>query len=434
MPALRPLGDLADGAGAVGPGRVRAGHGDGAAPLAAGQVVHGDLAEGVPGPGGQQQRRPGLAAVEDRVVLQHRLWVLTDQVLPIGPVGAAGIGHRQPSPGRVGVGEHIHPAVPADMDASPRVHALLDHTQRGRARRRGGQVGQVDVVAGRRALGGRDRQPAAVPADRHLVEVRLVPSLPEDERVLLRRGADRVQVDPPVILGLIRRDGLRGQPAHVVEGLPAGQPRHLRVTAAVDGPFGMLPGGHVHDLQHRLLVAAVGDLVGQQPALLVRCPRVEGGGAGRVERHRVDEHPVRLTRRRRDQRCMLLARLAPQEEAALAPPDGAAHQAGGRQFRDPRGQHGPGRQGRQLPGGQRVLCRQPGAALIRIGVFQPAVGVGHGVARQLLHQAGAPGRGIGGPGRGLCAGRRGGCGHERTLRARPGRPRGPSDRSTLAGC
>jgi hypothetical protein len=135
VPALRPLGELADGTGAAGPGRVRAGHGHGAAPLAAGQVVHGDLADGVPGPGGQQQRWPGLPAVEDGEVLQHRVGVLADQVLPAGRVGMAGVGHRQPSPGRAGVGEYIHPAVPADMDAGPRVHALLDRAQRGRGRR-----------------------------------------------------------------------------------------------------------------------------------------------------------------------------------------------------------------------------------------------------------------------------------------------------------
>ncbi len=222
-----------------------------------------------------------------------------------------------------------------------------------------------------------------------------------------------MQVDPAVVLGLARRDGVRREPAHVVIRLPAGQPRHRGIAAAVDGPFHLLPGCHVHDLQYRLLVAAVGDLVGQQPALVVRCPRVEDGGPGGVERRRVDERPVRLTRRRRDQHGVLLARLTPQEEAALTTPDRAAHQAGGGQFPDPGGQLGPRRQGRQVPGGQRVLRRQPGTALIRARVFQPAVGVGHRVARHLLHEIQAPGRGIS----------RGRSGHDRTLRCRPGGPR-----------
>ena len=59
--------------------------------------------------------------------------------------------------------------------------------------------------------------------------------------------------------------------------------------------------------QLRLLVAALGELVGEQPALLVRLPRVERGQAGGVERHRVDEHPLRVPGSGGEQHPVLLA-------------------------------------------------------------------------------------------------------------------------------
>ena len=80
---MAPLGPFAGSAHGAEAGQRHLAH-----PLAAGQVVHGDLAERVPGPLGQQDRPVQLGPVQDGVSAQHRLGILADQVAPGGRDGA----------------------------------------------------------------------------------------------------------------------------------------------------------------------------------------------------------------------------------------------------------------------------------------------------------------------------------------------------------
>ena len=183
VPALGPLAGSARGA--------QAGQRHLARPLAGGQVVHGDLAERVPGPAGQQDRAVQLGPVQDGVSAQHRLGILADQVAPGGRDRAprvGGVRHRDPAARRAVVGEHVEPPVPADPDAGLGVDPLLDHPEVGRGGIGFGQVGDPQVVARRGAPRRRDDQPPPVPADRDAVVVGLVPALAEDEHVLVRRA------------------------------------------------------------------------------------------------------------------------------------------------------------------------------------------------------------------------------------------------------
>ena len=245
------------------------------------------------------------------------------------------VGHRQPAPGRARVGENVEPAVPAHVHPGPGVHALLHDLEGRRARPGAGQVGEPHIVAGSGALGGRDHQPAAVPADRHAVIARLVPARAEDQQVLLGGRADRVQVHPAVELLLTRRDLVRWELADVIERLAAGQPGHRGVAAAADGAVHLRAGHDIQDPEFRLLVPAAGQLVGEQPALLVRLPGVERGQPGRVQGCRVDERPRRLARRGGQQRPVLLPGQAAQEELPRPAPGRGADVPGGHQFLEP---------------------------------------------------------------------------------------------------
>ncbi len=418
--ALRPL---ADPAGAAQPAGVPGGPGTGqlqpAGRRPGGQVVHGDLADRVPGPGRQQHRPAQPGTVQDGVTGEDRHRVLGDQVAPVLLAGLRRVGDRQPSPRRTGIGEHVQAAIPPRVQAGPGVHALLDGPQVRRGRAGCGQVGQPQVITGRGALGRGDHQPAAVPADRGAVIVRLVPARAEDRRVLGVRGADGMQVDPAVELLFPGGDLARRELAHVVERHPARQPGHRGVPAAGDGAVHVSPGGDVHHPQHRLLVAGGGHLVGQQPSLLVRLPRVQRGQAGRIEGHRVDEHAFRLARPGGQQHPVLLPGQAAHEELPLAAPDRGADIAGFHQLADPGGQPVTRGQRRGLGGPQLVLGRQPVLGLLAGGVLQPPVRVGDPVAVQVFDEVKAPGRGVPRHGRRAGGRRVAGCCHARTLGERP---------------
>ena len=109
--------------------------------------------------------------------------------------------------------------------------------------------------------------------------------------------------------------------------------------------------------QHRLLGAARGDLVGEQVALLGRLPGVEGRRAGRVERHRVDEHALGAVGVDGEQYGVLLLGGAAHEELPVAAPRRRADDACAEQGRDPLAQ--PLAAGHVLDGlgEQRVLRR-----------------------------------------------------------------------------
>jgi hypothetical protein len=92
--------------------------------------------------------------------LQHGVGLGHDVAPAVGPrVGR--VGHHDPEAGRVQV--RVQPQQPVVLDPAPGlgVQALLDRPQRA-GRRPGGQVGQVEVVAGGGAEGATDHQPAAV--------------------------------------------------------------------------------------------------------------------------------------------------------------------------------------------------------------------------------------------------------------------------------
>ena len=253
------------------------------------------------------------------------------------------------------------------------------------------QVGQPDVVAGRGARRGRDDQPAAVPGQPDAVVVGRVQPVPVHQDVGGRVGADPVPEDPPVELLLPGRDLVRGQPAHVVQLLATGQPGDGGVAAAVDRTVEQLAGGHVEHEQLRLLVAAHRHLVGDPVALPGRRPRVEGGGARRVQRHRVDQHPLGAVEVADAQHGVLLAGVPPGGERPTGPPDRDADRAGTHQLAQPVGEGRAVGEGAQQLGGVVVLRGRP-RRRPRVGrVLQPPVGVGDGVPVQVLDEVEAGG-------------------------------------------
>ena len=152
-----------------------------------------------------------------------------------------------------------------------------------------GDVGQPHVVARSGAERAREDQPTAVAADRDAVVAGLVHALAEDHHVVVGRVADPVQVDPVVVHRLVGRHVLGGEPAGVVEPLAAGQPGDGGVAGARQRAVDDRARVDVEHEQRALLVAADGQLVGEQPAFLVGLPAVQRGLAAGVERRRVDE-------------------------------------------------------------------------------------------------------------------------------------------------
>ena len=245
------------------------------------------------------------------------------------------------------------------------------------------QVADPDAVAARRADVAGDHQPAAVAGDVHgVVRVPDVEAGPVDQPVLARRGADAV-APHAAVEGLLARGHLVGvDHADVDELGPAGQPRHRRVAAPVDRRLRLAAGGDVDDVQHRVLVAARRDLVGQQPALQVGQPGVEGGAAGAVDRHRVDQHALVAVRAAHEHDRVFLPGLPARPEPPTRPPQGRAHRARVEQGVHAGGQCVAAGQLGELGRGQFVLGARPGDGAFVGRVFQPTVGVGDALAVQ----------------------------------------------------
>ena len=108
----------------------------------------------------------------------------------------------------------------------------------------------------------------------------------------------------------------------VVVGVAAGQPGQRAVAGAVDRPLDRLAAGHVHDEQGGLLVAALGQEVGQPLALQRRHPAVEGDGVVVGQGARVDQDPLGPVGLAHQQDRMLLVAAAALEEPAVAPSTG----------------------------------------------------------------------------------------------------------------
>ena len=202
-----------------------------------------------------------------------------------------------------------------------------------------------------------------------------------------------MQVDAAVVLLLGLRHRAGGKSPHVVErlagrapaGARAGQPGHRGVAAAVDGAVHVLAGGHVHDPQYGLLVAALGQLIGEQLPLLVGLPVVQRGDAGRVERYRVDQDAFgRGSPGGREQYGVIGVRGAAEKELAVTAPGRRPDRACPHELGDPRRQRVTARQGRGLLGEQRVLRRQPRARLGGIRVLEPPVRIPYHLSEDLL--------------------------------------------------
>ena len=394
MPTLGPLGDPRH--------RAEAGQRHRAGALAGQQGVRGDLAHRVPGPRAQQRAAVGRwdavrsSAVQDHPALEHRLVVLGDEVGPGRVRRVVRCRHRQPAAGRVPIREDVHPPVPADVQRRARVDALLHDPQRRRVEAAVGQVGQPQVVARCGAGGCADDEPPAVHRHGDAVVVGHVQPGAQHLDVGLGVGADPVQPDPPVVLRLVRRHQLGAHPAYVVERLAAGQPRDRRVAGPVDRALDRSARHDVDDVQHRLLGAAGGELVGEQVALLGRLPRVQGGGAGCVDGDRVDEHPLGAVRVDGEQHRVLLLGRAAHEELAVAAPGRGAHGARAEQLPDPFHQPLAAGQTTGLGLQQRVLRERPRDRLRAVRVLQPAVGVADEGAVQGVGVVGPAGLGVGG--------------------------------------
>ncbi len=373
------LGTLADAADGAQPGSRHL-----ADALAGDQVVHRDLADRVAGPADEHDRP--VEAVEDREVRQHGLVVLRDQVAPVLEPRVGRVGHADAGTRGLPVGEDVQAAVAAEVQGALGVDALLDDDQFGRGVGGRLEVRHPQVVARRRTPGGGDLQPAAVEGDRHTVVVGLLQALAEDQDVLLGGGADPVQVDPAVVLLLTLGHLGGGQPAHVVKGLAAGQPRHGGVAAAVDRPLDPVAVRDVHQVEARLLVTAHRDLVGEQAALLVGLPGVEGGQPGRVQRHRVEQRPLGAAWVHGVEHGVLLPGGAPHEEPPLPPPRRRADRPRAEQLRDPGLEALTSGKGVQPGLQQSLLPHQPVLRRRVVRVLKPSVGVGNRHTVELLDE------------------------------------------------
>ncbi len=381
VPALRALGHPADAAQA----RQR----DLSAQLPGPQVVDGELADRVPGPRHEQHRRRQLVPVEDGETVEHRLVVLGDEVDPGVVRGLLGARDGDPVARGVAVGHDVQPTVAADVHSGLRVDVLLHDPQagslRGRRARAPGDVGEPQVVPRRRALGRGDAQPAPVEADADAVVLGVAPPGPEHQDVLGGVGAQPVQPHPAMEL-LLALGHQRGVEApHVVVRRGARQPGDGGVPGAVDGPVDDLTGHHVHDAQHGLLRAALGELVREQVALLGGLPGIQGGQQRRVEARRVEQHPLGAVRVHGHQHRVLLGAVTAHEELPLRAPHGCADAAGCEQLADPAGPVLTAHPAGGLLLDEDRLRRGPLDGARVVDVLQVAVRVGDPMTEQVVH-------------------------------------------------
>ena len=230
-------------------------------------------------------------------------------------------------------------------------------------------------------------QPAAVHAHRDAEVARDGEALAEDLDVGRRVGAHGVEVDATVELRLVLGHERGVEAAHVVVLLAPREPRDGGVARAVDRSVDDLAGGDVHDPDDRLLRAALGDLVGEEVALLARLPRVEGGEPGGVERHGVEEHALGAVGVDGAQHGELLAGVAAHEEPPVAAERRGADRPGTGELVDARPEVLDRVPLRAVGVEQDRLLHRPGSSPLGIavrGVLEPAVGVGHEASVQVV--------------------------------------------------
>ncbi len=367
----------------VGDGQPRQGAGarqrDRAARRAVG-IVQVDLGDGVPA-AQQDERRPRPVQVPDGV--QHRIRVLGDQLTPVRAIGRRGVGDGEPPPGGAVGGEQVEQALVHPGAALDVVGLGEDGHQRGVTLQvcdpQGVAPGGADVAG--------DQQPAPVAAHADVViGVLVVEAGAVDEGVA---AADAVPPDPPVE-GLLAVRCLGGvDHPDVEELLPAGEPGHGRVAAAVDRRLDLVAAVDVEHVQHRVLVPARGELVGDAAALAVGQPRVERGETGRIDRHRVEERTAVD-----EHDGVLLAGFAAGAEPAARPPRRGADRSGVQQVLEPLRQVPSAGECLQVCRGERVLLGRPRDRPRIGGILEPPVGIGDPVTVQVLDEVEPRGVGV----------------------------------------
>ena len=351
--------------------------------------VQRQLGHRVPGPGQHQQRvrRGGAGGLEPAHRLQYRVRVLGDQLPPVLPAWGGRVGDGQPPARRAVGGVQVEPAVAVHPGVALHVVGLGEHRDQWPA---GRQVGDPHAVPARGADVAGDQQPAAVPGDTDaVVGVLVVQAGAVDQRVLRGGGADPVPPDPAVEGLLAGRGLVLVHHPNEDQLLATGQPGHVRVAAAVDRRLDVAAGVNVEHVQHRVLVTAVGELVGQLPTLQIGHPGVQSGQPVGVEPGRVEQHPLGAVGLAQVQHRVLLAGLAAGEEGPAGPPQRRRHRAGGQQLAQRRRRTGPGRAARPaVPGSPR-----PGPPT-RPGCADPGRPPASGTGRRPGGRAGSrPGRG-----------------------------------------
>ena len=329
---------------------------------------------------------------------------LGDEVGPVLRLRPLGVGHGQPVAGGAEVGVEVEAAVGPDVGVAGGVAALVDGHQPPVAVG-GGEVGDPHVVAGGGAEVLGQEQPAAVVGDVDRVVGGRVAPVAEDQLVGLGVGAEAVEADAAVERLLAGRHGAGREAPDVVQtrGVaclwrltpplsgghpPSPGPGQGAVPAAVDRPVDRLAGVDGHDPQRRLLVAGVGEEVGEEAAVGGGEPTVEGDGVVVGQGAGVDQDPPAgegvVAGGQDGQYRVLLVGVAAHHERPLAPDGRRGHQAD-RQLPEPAGQGVASREVVEEGTGQLVLGLGPRAGGGVVGVLQPAVGVGHGVAVEVLH-------------------------------------------------
>jgi hypothetical protein len=311
---------------------------------------------------------------------------LGEQVGPVLRCGVLGIGDRQAVPGGVEGGVEVEPAVGPDVGVGGGIEALVDGEEAPVAVG-GGEVGDPDVVAGGRPEVLGQQQPTAVDGDVDRVVGGGVAPVTEHQLVAGRVGAEPVEANPAVEGLFARRHLVGGKPADVVERRAIGRPGQGAVAAPVDGSVHHRAAVDRHHPQRRLLVAGVGQEVGEEGTVGRGEPPVEGDRVVVGQRAGVDEDPPAgewiVAGGEDGQHGVLLVGMAPHHEVPLAPDGGGCHEPH-RQFPQPSGESVPGGDLVEEGADQPVLGLGPRPGGFGVGVFQPAVGIGDGVSVEVV--------------------------------------------------
>ena len=285
-----------------------------------------------------------LGAVQDGEVLEHGLLVLRHQVDPVLVRRVGRVDDGQPAARGVAVGRDVGPAVAADEERGVRVDTALHLDERRllRAARRTGRPGRRRCAAPCRSC----TTPRASARPRTGAR-RSSSSGPGRRRTPARPGPGRCRPGAARPGGGTSPRPRAAAPGRA--GARSSRPRRRPATrrgSSARGRSGRRrsrPVADVHDPQHRVLAAALGQLVGEQVALLAGLPGVQRRRAGRVDRHRVDEDPLGAVRVDGQQHGVLLGGQPAQQEGPLAAPGRRADDAGAEQLGDPGVQPVPGR-------------------------------------------------------------------------------------------